>query len=388
MDPVSPLAHWALDPAILHLNHGSYGGCLRRVLDDAAAFRARMEAAPMTFFVAEWQPALDRARTAFARFVRAPDSRLAFLPSATTGTAIALASAALGPGDEVLVTSQTYRAVANQLARTGAHPVVVAVPLPFDPDELVDRVRRAITPRTRLALLDHVTSGTACIFPIERLLPLFAGIPVLVDGAHAAGQIDLDVGALFALGATWYAGNCHKWLCAPKSAGFLATAEHATARPVITSHGASPEYGPANRYHAELDWPGTHDPSPYLAVPSAIEHVGAAGGGWDALRARNHALALRLRDRLADAMGATPAPLAPDDSFGAMVTVPISLPAPAAQIQLQLLARGCEVPVIDLPGCPLVRLSAHLYTGEADADALATHLRAVGVGVLSRHGRA
>src|SRR5262245_3585018 len=204
----------------------------------------------MRFLVLEWQTELDRARAALADFLHAPAERLVFVPSATTGAAIALHSAPLAAGDEILTIDHAYRALRNQLARkaasVGATVRIVPVPVPFDPAALVESIERAITPMTKLALIDHITSPTALVLPLEALLDRFAarGIAVLVDGAHAPGQIAVDVGALLARGATWYTGNNHKWLCAPKGSGFLAIADSAPAVPVVTSHGASPEYGP------------------------------------------------------------------------------------------------------------------------------------------------
>src|SRR5206468_803153 len=154
----------------------------------------------------------------------------------------------------------------------GATITVVTIPLPFDAGALIDAVARAVTPRTRLALFDHITSPTALRLPIEALVALTTGrgIPTLVDGAHGPGQLALDVSAI---GATWYVGNCHKWLCAPKGSAFLVAADGVAVRPIVTSHGASPAYGPPNRLHAELDWSGTYDPAPNLAVGSAIATV-------------------------------------------------------------------------------------------------------------------
>jgi isopenicillin-N epimerase len=391
-EPVSPIARWALDPSIVHLNHGSFGGCPRAVLDDAAAWRARLEAAPMRFLVLDWQRELDRARAALAAFVRAPADRLAFAPSATAGVATALGSYAprLDAGDELVTTDHAYRACRNQLERLaaarGLRIATVAVPLPFDAGALIARTAAAITPRTRLALLDHVTSSTALRLPLEALIaPLAArGVAIVVDGAHAPGQLELDVGALLARGVTYYAGNNHKWLCAPKGSGFLVAAAGAPGAPLVTSHGATAAYGPPNRLHAELDWPGTHDPAPYLAVPAAIAAVAAEGGGWPAVLARNHALARGLRARFVDALGgALPgAPsLAPDDSLGAMVAIPVALPPGATPLGLerQLLAEGWEVPIVDFAGGPLVRLSAHLYNHADQAAALAEKLAGLGV---------
>jgi isopenicillin-N epimerase len=367
------VSDWALAPDVVHLNHGSYGGCPRAVLEASAAIRARLEAAPMRFFVLEWQAELDRARGALAEFVRAPDDRLAFLPNATTGVQLALASTPLATGDELLVLEDAYRACRNQLARraaeTGAQIVTVPMPRPFDPDQLVEAIARAVTPRTRIALLDHVTSGTAIVVPLERILPALAGITVIVDGAHAPGQLALDVGALLSRGVAWYAGNNHKWLCAPKSTGFVVAADPDAARPIVTSHGASAEYGPANRFHAELDWPGTHDPTAHLSVPAAIATIAELGDGWPRTIARNHALVLELCARL----GGTP--IAPPDSLGTMAAMPIELAGDPGEIQIALLRDGFEVPIVATARGPLLRVSAHLYNEAADADRLAAALR-------------
>jgi isopenicillin-N epimerase len=383
------LADWALDPAVVHLNHGSYGGCPRAVLAAADAIRARLEASPMRFLVLEWQAELDRARAALAAFLRAPEDTLAFVPNATTAVAIALQSTPLSPGDEVLTTDHEYRACRNQLARVaaarGAIVRTVGLDMPFDPDQVVSAITAALAPRTKLVLIDHITSPTALRIPLERIAPLLAArdIALVVDGAHAPGQLDLDVGALLAAGVTWYAGNNHKWLCAPKGTGFLVASRSAPPlAPVVTSHGASPEYGPANRFHAELDWMGTHDPTAHLTVPTAITEVARLGGGWPQTRARNHALAIELRARLvANLGGDTRHLLAPNDSLGTMAAVPITLPAGATPLalQAQLLRDGWEVPIVDFYTGPLVRVSAHLYNDGAQADALAAKLRGLGV---------
>ena len=385
--PVSSIKRWSLDPTIHHFNHGSYGGCPHAVTLTATAWRARLEAAPMRFMVLDWQIELDRARGALAEFVHAPADRLVFVPSSTVGVAIALNSVELAAGDDILTTDHAYRACMNQLTRLadarGATITVVPVPLPFDAGQLLDAVARAITPRTRLALFDHITSATALRLPIEQLTRLCTarGIPVVVDGAHAPGQIELDVAAV---GATWYIGNCHKWMCTPKGSGFLVVAEGAAARPISTSHGASPEYGPANRLHAELDWSGTYDPAPNLTVPSAIVTVAVEGGGWPAIYARNHALACELRRRVIDGLGGGSRPgvlLAPDDALACMAAIPIRLPAGMAPSALstQLLREGWEVQIVDVPGGPLLRVSAHLYNHLGDAQLLVTKLRSLGV---------
>lgn len=344
----------------------------------------------MRFFCLEWQAELDRARGALAGFVHAPAERTAFAPGATAGVAIALQSMTFAAGDEIVVTDHGYRAVKNQVERLaaarGLTVTTIPIALPFDPDAVVEAFAR-VSERAKLAILDHVTSPTALRLPVERIVPALRerGIATLIDGAHAPGQLDLDVSAL---GATYYVGNCHKWMCAPKASGFIAAAEGAATVPVITSHGASPEYGPPNRLHAELDWAGTHDPAVHLTVPTAIAEVGAEGGGWPALRARNHALAIEMRQRFVDALarfGTRPAPIAGDDHVGAMVAIPIELPAGATAwgIVRPLLEAGWEVPIIDDAGPagtrPYIRLSAHLYNHAAEADDLARELHGRGV---------
>jgi isopenicillin-N epimerase len=385
-EPASPLDRWALSPKIEHLNHGSYGGCPRPVLDAQASWRERLESAPMQFFVLDWQRELDAARAVLGEFLHAPTERLAFVPNATAGVAIALASSTISAGDELVTTDHAYRACFNQLTRIaearGATIRIVPITLPFDADATVAAIAAAITPRTKLALIDHITSPTALVLPLERIVALFAArdIPIIVDGAHAPGQIALDVGALLGAGVTWYTGNHHKWMCAPKATGFVAASPRAPApMPVITSHGASPAYGPPNRFHAELDWMGTHDPTAHLSVPTAIATVAAWGNGWNHVIARNHALVVEMRDRLADALGADA--VAASDDVGTMAAVAITLPpnTKALDLEKRLLADGWETPIVNFHAGPLARISAHLYNHAEQATALAAKLLAVGV---------
>ncbi len=384
--PHAPIEQWALSPDVEHVNHGSYGGCPRSVIDAARTWRNRIEAVPMRFFVVDWQPAIDEARDALATFLRAPAERLSFVPNATTAIATAIASSTLGSGDEILVTDHGYRAVRNQVERLaaerGGRVVTIDLPRPFDPDAAVDAILGGVTARTSIVVVDHITSPTGLVLPIERIAPVLRtrGVQLIVDGAHAPGQIALDVGALLTAGVTWYAGNNHKWLCAPTGTGFLAGSTSARPpRPVVTSHGGSPEYGPANRYHAELDWMGTHDPTPHLCVPAAIDAIAQMGNGWKHVIARNHALAVEMRARLASTLGSSL--LAPDDAIGSMGAVPITLPSGVGALELekQLLVDGWELPIVGFRHGTLVRVSAHLYNHADQADAVARTLRDRGV---------
>ena len=372
--------HWALDPAIDFLNHGSFGACPTAVLEAQRALRDRLEARPVHFLMTELEPLLDEARLALAAFVGADAEGLAFVPNTSTGIATILAAQAFEPGDEIVTTSQVYPAVRAALARlTASRGVrVVEAPLPFPiagPEVVEEAVLAACGPRTRLAVLDHITSATALVFPLARLVPALAarGIETLVDGAHAPGQIALDVAGL---GAAYYVGNCHKWLCAPKGAAFIAVREDRLAGllPLVASHGEASFRTDRSRFRLAFDWTGTHDPTPYLTVPTAIRFLAALmPGGWDAIRARNHALAVEAQGLLAAALGiASPAPAA---MLGAMAALPLGPdpdPRPGVfpfnyAVKDRLYAHGIELPVFAYPGYPhrLLRVSAFLHN-EAD----------------------
>jgi isopenicillin-N epimerase len=383
-------AGFALDPAVLHWNHGSYGACPRAALAAQQAVRDRIEAATMRFFGRELPPEMATARARVAEFVGADPDGLVWVPNATHAVAIALAAVRLERGDQLITTSHAYRACHNQLARkateAGAELVVVPLPLPLtDPAQPVHAILAAVTPRTRLVLCDHVTSPTAIVCDVAALArALPPAVTLIVDGAHAPGSLALDVAAV---GAPYYAGNLHKWACAPKGAGFLwvAPAHRAATRPLVVSHGATLPLDGATRFRREHDWTGTHDPSAYLAAPTAIATVAALGGGWPAVRAHNHALALAAAAELGRGLGADPIvdPRIADVACASMAAVAIELPAGATALALgaALLERGVELPVVDHPGSrwPLVRISAHLYNDLAEVAPVIEHLRALGV---------
>jgi isopenicillin-N epimerase len=241
-----------------------------------------------------------------------------------------------------------------------------------------------VTARTRLALLDHVTSPTGLVLPIERLVAELArrGVDAVVDGAHAPGMLPLN---LRALGAAYYAGNCHKWVCSPKGSAFLWVRRdrQQEVRPLTISHGATGHRPGRTRFRLEFDWTGTDDPTAWLTVPAAIEYLGSLlPGGWSALMARNRALALEARDLLCAALGVKPP--CPDEMIGTLASVP--LPDGRADLawreidplQRQLFDRhGIEVPVMGWPAPPrrLIRVSAQLYNDRDQYRRLADALQ-------------
>ncbi len=379
---------WTLDPAVIFLNHGSFGACPRPVLEAQQRLRDELEREPVRFLARELEERLDAARAALADFVGADPDGLAFVHNATTGVNTVLRSLALEPGDEVLTTDHLYPACRNAVeavaGQAGARVVVARVPFPLGgADQAVEAILAAVTPRTRLAVLDHVTSPTGLVLPVARLVAALAGrgVETLVDGAHAPGMVPLD---LRAIGAAWYVGTCHKWLCAPKGAAFLHVRRDRRAgiHPLVVSHGARSPRTDRPRFRLEFDWTGTDDPTAYLAVPEAIRVLGAAlPGGWPAVMARNRALALEARRLLGAALGV--APPCPDEMVGALAALPLpegGPPAPPAPDPLQdaLLERfRIEVPVIAWPAPPrrLLRVSAQLYNDAADYRRLAAALR-------------
>jgi isopenicillin-N epimerase len=370
---------WNLDPDFLTVNHGSFGATPRAVTAAQRDWQDRMERQPTRFMATVLPTALRGAADDLGRFVGADGRDIVFLDNATTGCNAVLRAIALNPDDEVLILSHAYRAIRNAVRhvtrQAGARITVARVIFP-DPteDALLAAVINAITPRTRLAVIDHVTSGSALVLPVARIVAACqqTGVSVLIDGAHAPGQLDLD---LTAIGADWYVGNCHKWLCAPKGCAFLhaAPARQTGLHPVTISHGF--EQG----YLAEFDWTGTTDPSRFLAVTEAISFHNRLGGS--ALRVRNRLLATQAADLLADRLNTRPG--ATGDLTAAMGVVRLPVPDPSAaqaqDIRRRLLQAGTDAPVHALEGALWLRFSAFAYSELEDyarlADITASILR-------------
>ena len=389
-DPSPLSSHWTLDPEVTFLNHGAFGACPREVLALQSEIRARMERDPIDFMVRALEPLLDEARARLGVFLHADPDDLAFVDNATAGVNTVLRSLDFRPGDELLTTDHGYNACINALdavaSRSGARVVIARVPFPLrGPEDVSDAVLGAVTGRTRLVLVDHVTSATGIVFPLESLVaPLQArGIDVLVDGAHAPGMLPVDIAAL---GAAYYTGNCHKWLCAPKGAGFLHVRRDRQAgiRPLVVSHGANSTRTDRSRFRLESDWTGTRDPSALLCIGASLALVGGlVPGGWEEVRQRNHALACRARSLICEALGV--APPCPESMLGSLAAV--ELPRhprwpPGARdadpLQDMLFIRHrIEVPLYGWPGPERrwIRVSPHLHNSEAQYLFLAEALR-------------
>jgi len=389
----SPLAHhWTLDPNIDFLNHGSFGACPRPVLEAQAELRARMERQPLQFLARDLEGLLDDARAALGQFIGADPDDLAFVPNATTGVNTVIRSLELQPGDELLTTDHAYNACRNALRwheKRGAKVVVAAVPWPIaGPAQVTDAVLGGVTPRTRLALLDQITSPTGLIFPVEEIVGRLdeRGIDTVIDGAHAPGMLPLNVRAI---GAAYFTGNCHKWLCAPKGAAFLHVRRdrQERIRPLVISHGANSPRTDRSRFRLEFDWLGTDDPTPFLCIPHALRFLGSLlPGGWTELMERNHQLAVRGRKLLCEALRVSEP--APEQMLGSLASVPLpdatgDRPPTRGVVLWHPLQRALlekhriEVPVMPFPAWPsqLVRISAQAYNSEDQFARLGAALR-------------
>lgn len=377
---------WSLDPSVTFLNHGSFGACPRTVLEAQQRLREQLEHEPLRFFGREWEPLLDEARKNLAEFVGADAEDLVFVPNATTGVNSVLRSLVFHPEDEILTTNHEYNACRNALdfiaSRTGARVVVAKIPFPIEsPQEILDAVIEQVSPKTRLALLDHVTSQTGLIFPIQELVKQLQqrGVDTLVDGAHAPGMLPLN---LLEIGATYFTGNCHKWLCAPKGAAFLYVRrdKQPEIRPLTISHGANSPRTDKSRFQLEFDWMGTDDPTAYMCVPEAIAFMGSLlPGGWNELRQRNHQLVLEARQLLCEALNVSMP--CPDEMIGSMAVVPMPEVLESRNFMAlrdELFDRfGIQVQVVPWQEKPklLVRVSAQIYNTPEQYEYLAKALK-------------
>ncbi|MBN8226253.1 aminotransferase class V-fold PLP-dependent enzyme [Corallococcus macrosporus] len=386
--------HWGLDPQVVFLNHGSFGACPTPVLQHQAELRARLESEPVRFLARELEPLLNEARAALAAFVGVDAEDLAFVPNATTGVNTVLRNLRFQPGDELLVTDNEYNASRNALdvaaAEQGVKVVVAKLPWPVtSPESVVDAVMAQVTPRTRLVLIDHITSQTALILPVAELVRRLRerGVETLVDGAHGPGMVPL---ALQELGVAYYTGNCHKWLCAPKGAAFLYVRRDLQRgfKPMVVSHGHNSPRTDRSRFRLEFDWVGTVDPTPFLCIPTVIRFMGGlVPGGWPEVMASNRAKALAARQRLNAKLGNTE-PLCPESMVGSMacVALPDGFPErPEPPLYVDPLhvrlfeEHRIEIPVTAWPRAPRrhLRLSAQLYNTPADYESLERALEAL-----------
>jgi len=367
-----------LDPSLVFLNHGAFGACPAEVFAAYQAWQHELERNPVEFLGRRSAALLCEARKALAGFIGTHADDLIFIPNATTGINIAAQSLALDAGDEVLTTDQEYGACDNAWRHVcnarGAIYRAVPIALPFAPDDFVDHLWAGVHARTRAIHVSHVTSSTALILPIAQLCARAraAGIITVIDGAHAPGQIELD---LDALGADFYVGNCHKWLCAPKGAAFLYARpeHHARLEAPVVSWGYSAEvlghagfdaYTGSTLIERRLQWQGTRELAAFLSVPAAIRFHQTYL--TPRVRRACHLLALATRERIDLCTGLDP--LCGPDDFAQMAAIAVP-PTDAEALRRALFERyRIEVSVTRHGAQVYVRLSVQAYNTQGDVD--------------------
>ncbi|MCU1596049.1 MAG: selenocysteine lyase / isopenicillin epimerase [Frankiales bacterium] len=353
---------WGLDPDVAFLNHGSFGACPTSVLDEQSRYRAILERQPVDFFVRTSHEMLYEARRTVARFLRVHGAGLVFVPNATTGTATVLHSLDIGPGDRVVVTDHTYGAVLNALRHRGC--TLVVVPLELDDPDPAATLLEAVTAETRLVVIDAITSSTGWALPWVEVVKgcRERGVLCHVDAAHAPGQVDED---LQALDPDFWVGNLHKWAYSPKGAAVMVVREELRERmrPPVVSH--------FDGWPMAFDWPGTIDPTAYLAAPAALELF-----DWDQARAHGRQVVRAGAELVRDRIGAL---LPLRDSGCQMSLLDVGLPdLPAADaLRERLRTAGVEVASTTWRGRGYLRISGAVYNDEDDYVRLAEALAAV-----------
>jgi len=374
-----------LNPDIVFLNHGSFGACPAEVFAAYQRWQLEIERNPVELLGRRSAALLEASRAALGAYLHASPEDLVYVSNATTGVNTVARSIPLGPGDEILTTDHEYGACDNAweqvCGRTGARIVRRHIPLPFEPGIFADLLWEGVSPRTRLITLSAITSSTALIFPVAEVCrrARAAGIPTLIDGAHVPGHIPLD---LEALGSDFYVGNCHKWLCAPKGAGFLHARpeHHEMLEGLVVSWGYSSEisghtgfegYTGSSLFIRRHQWQGTRDISAFLTVPDAIAFQ--ERHGWGEVRRRCHALAAETLARVCAVTGLDP--ISTDASFGQMVAIPVPSCNPEALKDTLFDRYRIEVPVTSFEDRLFVRAAFQGYNTPGDADALVEALR-------------
>lgn len=366
-----------LDPDVVFLNHGSFGACPIPVFEQYQHWQRELERQPVAFFQRRADALLDEARQTIGAYLNASPDDLVFVPNATIGINTVARSLDLKPGDEILTTDHEYGAMDYTWAficgKTGATYIRHSIPLPVTSHaDFVESLWGAVTPRTKVIFISHITSPTALIFPVTEICRRArqAGILTVIDGAHVPGQLPLD---LTALDVDFYSGNFHKWLCAPKGAGFLYARRehHATVNPLVISWG----WTDGASFVKQNTWQGTRDLAAFISVPAAIQFQ--RENNWDTIRQQCHNLASTARTRISELSSREP--ISPDSTewFAQMVTIPLP-PCDIEAVKERLYKEHCvEVPLMVWNEKPYIRTSFQGYNTIDDLERLITGLRAI-----------
>jgi len=385
--------HWLLDQDIIFLNHGSFGACPKFIIDEQRNWINKMEKEPVKFFERDYPILMSEVRREISSFLNCNFEDLALITNATTGINTILRSLKFEKGDELLVPDHAYQACRNALdyvsEKWNANTVVCKFPFPIsDSDEILEIVLSAVTAKTKLVMLDYVTSPTGYVLPVNKLVKELnnLGVDVLLDAAHAPGMVPLD---LDELGAAYTCGNFHKWLCTPKGSAFLHVRKDKQEgiSPLAISHGKTFPLGDTTRFRHEFDWIGTHDPSPWLTIKKAITEIPKLiNGNWNDVMKHNHDLVIKGRNIIAEILKIEPP--CPDEMIGSISTlklpntnsnkgIPLHDPDPLHEKLLDDFR--IQVPVWQWPSPKgrYIRISAQLYNHLEEYRYLAEVLQSI-----------
>jgi isopenicillin-N epimerase len=387
ISPPAPLRpelrqRWMLKPDLCFLNHGSFGAIPRAVFDAQTRWRERIEADPIEMIGRRRGDMLEEAKVPIGHQFGMRSADFGFVTNATEGVNAVLRSLKFSPGDELLTTNHVYFAVKQAMTlvarQAGATCREIEVPVPIQSsDQIRDTVLNALSPKTKLLVIDHVTSPTALVFPIREIVAgcREKGVLVLADGAHAPGMLPLDVQQI---NADFYTANLHKWICAPKGTAFLwvAPQHQSSIHPTVISHDLD------RGFVQEFSWQGTRDLSAWLTAPAAIEFLQSFG--FEKVMSHNHQLATWAQQLLTQAWNVNP--ISPPDGhlLGSMATIP--LPAPMDNLQgdgvialQQRLYHEFEIenPVLCWGGQSFLRVSCQIYNETWEYEKLATALKMI-----------
>lgn len=370
-----------LDPEIVFLNHGSFGACPRVVHDEYQRIQRHLEQQPVRFMQRELPELITAARQSLAEFLGADHDEVVFVPNPTFAVNEIARSLKLGPGDEVLTSDQEYGACHNawrfMAGKSGFSIVQQSVALPVRSDTaLVDDFWKRVNDNTKVIFLSHITSPTALTIPVEEICRRARqrGILTVIDGAHAPGQLDVD---LHRISADFYTATCHKWMCAPKGTAFLFVRRELQPliEPLVVGWGWGADrtqFRSGSDFVDAHQWLGTHDPSGYLTVPTAIQFQ--SDHDWKSVRQACHRLAVQAVEQAADRV-ADIARVHDDRFFQQLALLAITKRVDAPILQRNLYSRHrIEVPVIDWKDRQFVRVSVQAYNSAADIERLVAAL--------------
>jgi len=381
-------ALYSLNPDVIFLNHGSFGATPSEVMAVYQAWQLQLENQPVQFFTRDLLTKLEQARQILGSFLNVHADDLVFLPNATVGVNIIARSLPLDPGDEVLTTDHEYGACNNVwdycCQKNGVVLVRQPIPLPLaSPDKIVEQLWQGVTPKTRVIFVSHITSPTAVRLPVELICQRArqAGILTIIDGAHAPGQIVLD---LTSIDPDFYVGNCHKWLQSPKGAGFLYTRQtcQSLLEPLVISWGwgehpmfstRAAKSSSVTKFLDYFEWTGTYDPSAYLSVPAAIDFQKKYN--WIDVRQQCQQILAAGLEQIDALNGLESVYTARSAPFVQMAVARLPMLKLLSAFQHQLFEQfGIEVPCIEWNGEHFLRISVQAYNTTADMDVLVSAL--------------